>query len=339
MQDGPIDCDIHPAVPGIAALTPFMEPYWREQVTVRGIDGLDLVELPRRRARRRPGRLAGRRDRSPAPTSPRCAATRSTGSAAGSPSATCSTARPPCSTATSPTALARATNDWLAAEWLDREPRLRGSITVAPQDPDGAAAEIERRAADGRFVQVLLLAVGRRPARPARSTGRSTPPPSATACRSACTPAAPTATPPPAMAGPPTTSRTSSLRSHAFQGAAAQPACMRACSHKFPALRFVMIEAGFTWLPNFLWRANRTWRGVRAEVPWVDRPPGRADPRARPLHPAARRRPARRRQHGARAGPDRQRRHAAVLDRLAALAVRRRRPVPARLLRRSAAAG
>ena len=42
---------------------------------------------------------------------------------------------------------------------------------------------------------------------------------------------------------------------------------------KFPRLTVVMIEAGFTWLPNFLWRASKTWRGVRAEVPWVDRPP------------------------------------------------------------------
>ena len=42
---------------------------------------------------------------------------------------------------------------------------------------------------------------------------------------------------------------------------------------KFPALKVVLIEAGFTWLPQFLWRANKTWRAMRAEVPWVDRAP------------------------------------------------------------------
>jgi predicted TIM-barrel fold metal-dependent hydrolase len=26
-------------------------------------------------------------------------------------------------------------------------------------------------------------------------------------------------------------------------------------------------------LPTLLWRVNKTWRGVRAEVPWIDRPP------------------------------------------------------------------
>jgi predicted TIM-barrel fold metal-dependent hydrolase len=28
-----------------------------------------------------------------------------------------------------------------------------------------------------------------------------------------------------------------------------------------------------TWLPGFLWRFSKFWRGVRSEVPWVDRPP------------------------------------------------------------------
>ncbi len=40
---GAIDCDVHPAVPGMAALLPYLDEYWREQVTVRGIDGLDLA--------------------------------------------------------------------------------------------------------------------------------------------------------------------------------------------------------------------------------------------------------------------------------------------------------
>ena len=46
MQRGPIDCDVHPAVPGIAALTRFLEPYWREQVESRGTAGLDLSSFP-----------------------------------------------------------------------------------------------------------------------------------------------------------------------------------------------------------------------------------------------------------------------------------------------------
>ena len=41
-------------------------------------------------------------------------------------------------------ALCRAINNWIAAEWLDRDPRLRASIVVPVHSPDLAAAEIER---------------------------------------------------------------------------------------------------------------------------------------------------------------------------------------------------
>jgi uncharacterized protein len=42
---------------------------------------------------------------------------------------------------------------------------------------------------------------------------------------------------------------------------------------RFPDLRVVLLESGVTWLPAFLWRANKIWRALRAEVPWVDRAP------------------------------------------------------------------
>ena len=57
-------------------------------------------------------------------------------------------------------ALCSAINDWVAKELLDREPRLRASILVPVHNPERAVAEIERVAADRRFVQVLLFAMG-----------------------------------------------------------------------------------------------------------------------------------------------------------------------------------
>jgi predicted TIM-barrel fold metal-dependent hydrolase len=42
---------------------------------------------------------------------------------------------------------------------------------------------------------------------------------------------------------------------------------------EYPGLKVVLLESGVTWLPGFLWRFSKFWRGVRAEVPWVDRPP------------------------------------------------------------------
>ena len=42
---------------------------------------------------------------------------------------------------------------------------------------------------------------------------------------------------------------------------------------KFPGTKLVLMESGFAWLPTLLWRTNRSWRGVRTEVPWIDRAP------------------------------------------------------------------
>ena len=56
-------------------------------------------------------------------------------------------------------AFCRALNDWIAQEWLDREPRLRASIVIPMQNTEYAVDEIERCAKDKRFVQVLVLAM------------------------------------------------------------------------------------------------------------------------------------------------------------------------------------
>ena len=44
--------------------------------------------------------------------------------------------------------------------WLSRDPRLRASIVIAAHNTELAVAEIERRADDMRFVQVLMLVSG-----------------------------------------------------------------------------------------------------------------------------------------------------------------------------------
>ncbi|MBV9252450.1 MAG: amidohydrolase family protein [Acetobacteraceae bacterium] len=45
-HSGAIDCDIHPGVPAIKALLPYMNEFWRESFVARGLDGFDMVSYP-----------------------------------------------------------------------------------------------------------------------------------------------------------------------------------------------------------------------------------------------------------------------------------------------------
>jgi len=42
---------------------------------------------------------------------------------------------------------------------------------------------------------------------------------------------------------------------------------------RFPTLRVALVESGFGWLPPFLWRLDKEWKGLRREIPWTKRLP------------------------------------------------------------------
>src|SRR5215470_20238950 len=41
-----IDCDVHPSVPGMRALMPYLEDFWRDSVEDRGITSLESISYP-----------------------------------------------------------------------------------------------------------------------------------------------------------------------------------------------------------------------------------------------------------------------------------------------------
>ena len=40
-----------------------------------------------------------------------------------------------------------------------------------------------------------------------------------------------------------------------------------------PSLRVSVLEGGFTWVPQLLWRMDSSWKALRTEIPWVNRRP------------------------------------------------------------------
>jgi predicted TIM-barrel fold metal-dependent hydrolase len=267
---GAIDCDIHPAVPGMRALLPHLDENWREQITVRGIDGLDPSSFPNNAPAncRADWRVNGAKPGS----SLELLRTHAL-DAFGTRAAICNCLYG-ASSVFNPDlggALARAINDWLATEWLDREPRLRASIVLPIQDPELAVAEIERRVEDKRFVQAMA------PAGTEAPLGRRFYWPIYAALEKHALPLC-------IHAGSTFRHATTSngwpsyyledyvTMSHAFQ-AQLLSLVSEGVFTKFPGLTVVLAESGFTWLPQFMWRQIKTWRAARAEIPWVDRAP------------------------------------------------------------------
>ena len=46
IEAGAIDCDVHPTVPGLNALVPFMSEHWQDMVRTRGMDELSSISYP-----------------------------------------------------------------------------------------------------------------------------------------------------------------------------------------------------------------------------------------------------------------------------------------------------
>ncbi|MGH7102850.1 MAG: amidohydrolase family protein [Acetobacteraceae bacterium] len=269
MTPAPIDCDVHPALPGLATLSPYLDPHWREQISARGIDELDSISYPKNAPLTARADFRGR-DRAGADAA---ALARAALDPFGSRIAICNClygVQLPFSEDLG-AALAAALNDWIAHEWLERDRRFRASIVLPTQSPARAAAEIERVAKDQRFVQVLMLAndsspLGNRGWWPIYEAAQRHRLPvgihAGSTYRHAIT----------GVGWPSTFIEDYAAQAQSFQ---AQLASLIAegVFAKFPDLTFVFIESGWTWLPPFLWRFAKFWRGLRAEVPWVAAPP------------------------------------------------------------------
>ncbi|MBW0089597.1 amidohydrolase family protein [Pseudonocardia sp. KRD-184] len=157
-----VDCDVHPAVPHLSALFPFLPQRWVDYCVESGVEGFEPASYP-------PGmplsaRPEARREGVPAASDPDVVRAHVLdGGGAAHAVLNCLYAVQALHNPDFSAAMAAAVNDWQTAAWLAVDTRFRASIVVSPHDPRGAADEIARVAADPRFVQVLLLASSQTP--------------------------------------------------------------------------------------------------------------------------------------------------------------------------------
>ena len=164
---GIADCDIHPRPPGAGiggvskSLYPYLSKRWQEHVEAFGVtyrqpwekgsaylEGPAAGLPPRRLAAGRRCRAATWRFMQQQHLDPNNVALGilnplTSGQGAQNPELSA--------------AITHATNEWQVAEWTSRDSRLRASVVIPYEDAAASVKEIELRAGDPNFAQVLLL--------------------------------------------------------------------------------------------------------------------------------------------------------------------------------------
>jgi len=167
--------------------------------------------------------------------------------------------------------MATAINDWQRDVWLEPEPRFRASLVVPSQNPELAAREIDRIGDHPGFVQVIM------PVRTIMPYGkRYFDPIYEAAVRHHLVVGihyGGAAGHPPTPTGWPISFHEEYAGMIQLFQSQINSLIAEGVFARFPDLRMTLIEAGFTWLPSFMWRLDKEWRGLRHEIPWVKRPP------------------------------------------------------------------
>jgi uncharacterized protein len=170
--------------------------------------------------------------------------------------------------------LMRALNEWAQTAWLAADRRWFSSICVPFEAPAAAAAEIDRRRSGpepGRWVQVLLADRLEKPAGNVKYWP---------VLEAAAHHGIPVAFHPGGRGMNPITG--CGWPSFYYEDHVGYP--QAALSHvaslifegafdRWPELRVVIVEGGYSWAVPFAWRLDSCWRLLREEVPDLQRPP------------------------------------------------------------------
>jgi uncharacterized protein len=165
------------------------------------------------------------------------------------------------------TALMSAYNDWQVDTWLSRDERLCGSIHVNAWDAEGAAREIERMAENPRMVQVMLYVCDQAFGEP-----RYHPIYEAAQRHGLVVGIHHSENSPTALGFHRYFAEWHTLVPQVFMSEAVS-LIFNGVFDKYPELKVILIEGGFSYVPHLMWHADQQYKELRHEVPWVKRRP------------------------------------------------------------------
>lgn len=170
--------------------------------------------------------------------------------------------------------LAVANNKWVIDRWLSEGGPFVGSLLAAPQKPDRMAEMIRNLGDHPRIVQIVMPYASQLP------YGHEYYWPMYEAAEEMGLPIAMHpyteghgVTRPPTGAGHPDTY----FEWHSLLGTYGMGQLVSLTAEgvfaKFPDLNWVFVEGGLSWVPHFLWRMDKNWKALRAQVPYLQKPP------------------------------------------------------------------
>lgn len=162
-------------------------------------------------------------------------------------------------------AITHAVNEWQKAEWTSQDKRLKASVVVPYEDGIASAKEIELRAGDDDFRQVLLLS------RTAEPLGQRRYWPIYEAAQAANLAVGIHAFGYggwPVSGGGWASYYIEEMVGHAqAQQALLISMIFEGVFERFPNLKVVLVEAGLAWGASLMWRMDRQWSKLRRETP------------------------------------------------------------------------
>lgn len=163
-----------------------------------------------------------------------------------------------------------ALNEWMVDEWLERDDRLYGAISIPVEDGERAARQIERAAAHPRFVTVLVTMVTR------EGLGHPKYWPIYEVAADLGLPVAAH------VGGFSGTHMATGWPTYFVEqhSGYTQPYQAQIVSliysgvfDRFPDLHVVLEEGGIGWMPSLMWRLDRVWESMREHAPHLERRP------------------------------------------------------------------